>query len=256
MDIVGRTVLLTGASGGLGRATAVALAERGASLVLSARSVDALNEVAEATGGEVLPADLTRRSDVEMLEERCRAVDIVVANAAMGADPAFADMDAEIIDRALDVNLRAPMQMARAFVQGRLAKGLTGHIVFIGSLSGIVASTETTLYNATKFGLRGFALALHQDLADTPVGVTHVAPGFIRDAGMFADSGVELPAAVRTKSPQDVAAAVIKGIETNRPEVFVAPTELRALATLGGMIPRVAAAAQARSGVNERRRQR
>jgi short-subunit dehydrogenase len=162
-------------------------------------------------------------------------------------------MTARDIDRAVDINLRAPMQLSRAFVHGHLDSGRPGHIVLVGSLAGIVTSPDSRLYNTTKFGLRGFALALRADLADTPVGVTLVAPGFIRDAGMFADSGVVLPRVVRTKSPGDVADAVVKGIESNRGEVFVSPIELRLLATLGSMVPSLSQAAQQRFGVAERR---
>ncbi len=99
--------------------------------------------------------------------------------------------------------------------------------MFVSSLSGRAASARSSLYNATKFGLRGFALALRMDLRAQGVGVSLVSPGFIRDAGMFADSGAPLPPGVGTRSPQDVARAVAEAIERNRAEVDVAPLSLR-----------------------------
>ena len=82
------------------------------------------------------------------------------------------------------------------------------------------------MYSATKFGLRGFALSLREDLRSAGVGVSVVLPGFIRDAGMFADTGVKLPLGVGTKAPEDVADAVLRASSTNRAEVDVAPAGL------------------------------
>ncbi len=102
-----------------------------------------------------------------------------------------------------------------------------GHLVFMGSLAGKAASPASSLYNATKFGLRGFALALREDLRDAGVGVSVIMPGFISDAGMFADSGVKLPPGVGTRTPEQVAAAVLRAVEQNRAEVTVAPLPIR-----------------------------
>jgi short-subunit dehydrogenase len=105
-----------------------------------------------------------------------------------------------------------------------------------------------SVYNATKFGMRGFALALREDMRPHNVGVSTVFPGYIRDAGMFADSGATLPAGVGTRSPQDVARATARAIERNRAEVDVAPLGLRLLALLGGAAPSLAATIQRRIG--------
>jgi short-subunit dehydrogenase len=127
----------------------------------------------------------------------------------------------------------------------------TGHLVFISSLSGKSAAPGTSIYSATKFGMRGFALGLREDFHGTGVGVTTVFPGFIRDAGMFAESGAELPRFVGTKTAQDVADAVIRGIERNRAELDVAPVSMRLGATLSGMLPGSLAAIQRRLGSAE-----
>lgn len=237
MRISGSTILLTGASGGLGQAMGRSLAANGARLVVTARNRQQLDALAADTGAEVVVADLCARDDVDALIRRADTIDILVANAGTGADVPVEDESPENIDRVVDVNLRAPIQLASAFAQAKLDAGTPAHIVMVGSLSGLAATPLTRLYNATKFGLRGFALALRQDLAGTNVGVSIVEPGFIRDAGMFADSGIDLPKGVRTKSPADVARGVIDAIEHDRGEVFVAPIELRLGATLATVAP-------------------
>ena len=94
------------------------------------------------------------------------------------------------------------MIMSRVLMSGMIERG-AGHIVFVSSLAGKAASPRASIYNGTKFGLRGFALALREDLAGegTGVGVSVVLPGFVRDAGMFADSGANAPPGVGTATP-------------------------------------------------------
>jgi len=254
MDISGRKVLLTGASGGLGEAIAIDLAGRGAQLILTARRAAELSSLAERIDAEVLVADLTDRADLERVLGAARQVDVLVANAGIGADVPIEDLTAADVDRSIEVNLRAPILMATEFVNARVAQRLPGQVVFIGSLSGLAPTPMTRMYNATKFGLRGFALSLREDLVGTGVGVSIVEPGFIRDAGMFADSGTELPSGVRTKSPADVAAGVARAISSDVAEVFVAPVELRLAATLATVAPALSSRIQRRLGVADIKR--
>ncbi len=249
LEIQGRRVLVTGASGGIGAAIVRALHARGATVLVSARRVEVLEGLAAELGDriEALPADLTDSGDVARLSERAGDVDALVANAALPASGALLDFEPDEIDRALDVNLRAPIQLARALAPGMVERGL-GHLVFISSLSGKVTSPGSALYSATKFGLRGMALGLRQDLEGTGVGVTTVFPGFIRDAGMFHDSGTKLPPGVGTRTPQQVADAVVSGIERGRLEVDVAPFSLRLGAVAAGVAPGAMAALQRRLG--------
>lgn len=170
----------------------------------------------------------------------------------MGADPALADLTEESIDFSIDVNLRAPIVLSHRYATARIEAGRPGQIVLVGSLAGLAASPGTRMYNATKFGLRGFALSFRQELEGTGVGCTLVAPGFIRDAGMFADGGVELPPGVRTKSPADVAAGVVRAITHNPMEVYVSPAELRLASTLGTVAPTLSALVQRKLNVTER----
>jgi uncharacterized protein len=253
MDIDGARIAITGAAGGLGAATARCLAQRGAHLVLSGRNESALNALAAEVGGAVVVADLRNRDDVERLASLVRSLDVLVLNAGVEDDAAIADVTADEVDAVLDTNLRAPIQLAIPFVQHHLAASTPGSLVFMGSVAGVSTTPESRMYNATKFGLRGFALSLRQDLHDTPVQVTHVLPGFIRDAGMFEDSGTELPPAVRTRSPADVAAGVCRAIEHGPAEIFVAPPEMRLGATLAGGMPSVSASILRRLGAGQRR---
>jgi short-subunit dehydrogenase len=248
MEIRGREVLLTGASGGLGIAIADELSGRGAKLTLSARRVEELERLAERTRAEVLVADLTAPEGLERVLDIARRADVLVANAGMGSHETLAEVTAADVDRSIAVNLRAPILLATAFAQAHLERGRPGQIVFIGSLSGLAASPGNRMYNATKFGLRGFSLSLREDLFGTGIGVSIVEPGFIRDAGMFAASGMQLPKGVRTKRPSDVGAAVARAIESDPAELFVAPIELRLSVTLASVVPTLAAAIQRRVG--------
>ena len=141
------------------------------------------------------------------------------------------------------------MQLARALVPHMVERG-TGHLVFISSLSGKFASAGASIYNATKFGLRGFGFALHEELRGTGVGVTTVFPGFIREAGMFADSGVELPRGVGSRRPEDVAACRDRRASSKgRAEIDVAPRSLAFGARLFGVAPRMVAGVNRRLGL-------
>ncbi len=240
-------MLLTGATGGIGGAAARALAARGATVVLTGRRAEPLEALAGEIGGRALAADLAERDAVAQLVADAGDVDVLVANAALPASGELTSFSAEEVDRALDVNLRAPIQLARLLAPVMCARR-SGHMVFVSSLSGRTAGPHSSLYSATKFGLRGFSLGLRQDLAEHGVGVSCVFPGFVRDAGMFADSGATLPPGVGTSSPEEVAAGILRAIERNRGEVDVAPLAMRAGARLGGLAPELTATVQGRLG--------
>jgi short-subunit dehydrogenase len=245
--LVSGEVLLTGATGGIGRAIARAFAARGASLILTGRRPEVLDSLAQEVSGRAIARDLSRRDELDRLLAEVGDVDVLVANAALPASGLLTELSQEQIDRMLEVNLRAPLALARALAPAMIARR-RGHMVFISSLSAKTASPASSIYAATKFGLRGFALGLREDLRPHGVGVSTILPGFIRDAGMFADAGIELPRGVGTRSPADVGAAVIRAIERNRAEVEVAPLGLRLGATFGGVAPEVAAAVSRRMG--------
>lgn len=242
MDLAGRNTLLTGATGGLGRAIAVALAERGATLTLSGRKADALQSLAAELPGEghrVLPADLSEVGAAERLATEAGEVEILIANAGLPATGRLTDFTTEELTGALRVNLEAPILLARAVEPAMVERG-AGHMVFVSSLSGKSPSPLSSIYNATKFGLRGFALGLRTDLNPRGVGVSIVSPGTIREAGMYSDSGAPPIKGLGTGSPKQVADAVVKAIEKNKVEVTVAPPQQRFLAHFALASPGVA----------------
>src|SRR5918992_743425 len=180
MEIRGARTLLTGASGGLGEAIARALSERGADLLQLERLV--------ADAGEL---------------------DVLVANAGLPGSGTLPRLDPAEIDRVLEVNLRAPIMLARLLVPGMIERG-RGQLVFVASFAGKVPSAaESSIYTATKFGLRGFAHVLRAQLKRKGVGVSLVTPGPIRDAGMFARGGGKTPPFIRPLAPEDVGKAVV-----------------------------------------------
>jgi short-subunit dehydrogenase len=252
VDLEGKRLLLSGATGGIGRAIADGLARRGALLVLSSRKAEELQQLARSLpGGEdrhsTLVADLAEPGAAERLIEDAGDLDGLVANAALPASGKLDKFTSEEVQRAIRVNFESPILMARA-LGPKLAEKGAGHLVFISSLSGKVGSPRSALYSSTKFGLRGFAFALREDLQPHGVGVSIVSPGFVRGAGMWADANVDPPPMIGTTTPEKVAGAVIRAIERNRNEITVAPMRQRFLAEVGYRHPEFAARFQRRSG--------
>ena len=245
--IKGARALVTGATGGIGQAIARSLHTQGAELVLSGRRTEVLEPLARELGATVIAADLADLDDVARLLEEAGPIDILVANAALPASGALLEYTHEEILRNVSVNLTVPILMARDMAESMVDRG-HGQIVMIGSVSGKTASAQASMYNATKFGLRGFSLALRQDLAGRGVGVSLVEPGFVRDAGMFVEAGGKLPRGVRTVTPEQVAKKVVKAIKRDRAEIVVAPIELRGGAAMGSVFPTLSAKLQKAGG--------
>jgi short-subunit dehydrogenase len=250
MELRGSNVLLTGATGGIGHAIARALHQRGASLVLTGRRAEVLEPLAAELGGRATAVDLGVREELDRLLDEAGDVDVLVANAALPASGDALEFRVDQIDRALEVNLRAPMVLSRVLGERMAARG-RGHIVLISSLSGKSGQAGSAIYSATKFGLRGFGQGLRGDLAPRGVGVSVVFPGFIRDAGMFHDSGTKLPRGVGTSTPEQVAAGVVRAIEAGKGEVDVAPVGMRAGAAFGGLAPTLSARVAQRLGADK-----
>jgi short-subunit dehydrogenase len=247
MEISGSNVLLTGATGGLGQAIARALHAKGGELILTGRRADVLEPLASECSARALAVDLSEAAEVDRLLAEAGEVDVLVANAALPASGMLDSFDVQQIDRAIDVNLRAPIVMAHALAPQMVGRG-RGHLLFMSSLSGKAATAGSSMYNATKFGLRGFAMAMRAELHGTGVGVSAVFPGFIRDAGMFAEAQVALPRGVGTRTPEDVARATVKAIERNQGEVDVAPLSLRLGSAFSGIAPELAATVTRKTG--------
>jgi short-subunit dehydrogenase len=253
MELEGKRILLSGATGGLGQAIARELAAGGAKLVLSSRKSEELERLADSLPGdghEVAVVDLAEEGAAEQLVRDAGDLDGLVANAALPGVGAVETIEKRELMTTLRVNLEAPILMSRELAPRLIKKG-EGHIVFISSLNGKVATPRTAIYCTTKFGLRGFALALREDLHPKGVGVSIVSPGFVREAGMFHKSGVQAPPGLGTTTPKRVGKAVVRAIRRNRAEVEPATRRLRLATGFAHRHPELAARVQ-RSGGAER----
>ena len=168
-----------------------------------------LEPLAAELGARALAVDLSEPAEVDRLVAECRRGRHPRRERRAAGRGTLEIFTVEEIDRALDVNLRAPIVLAHALLPAMLARR-RGQLVFISSIAGKAAVPgDPRSTTPSKFGLRGFAAALRADLHGTGVGVSRVFPGFIRDAGMYVDAGVELPPGVGTRRPEDVARGVV-----------------------------------------------
>ena len=210
-------------------------------MILSSRKADELERLAAELPGDghrAIQTDLAEEGAALRLIADAAEIDVLVANAGLPASGRLDGFTQEEIGRALRVNLESPVRMARELIPAMQERG-EGHLVFVSSISGKVSTARASLYAATKFGLRGFALCLREDLREAGVGVSVISPGAISGAGMFADSGAKPPPGLGTGTPEQVAAAVVEAIERNRAETSVAPRRQRAVARLAMMAPEI-----------------
>ncbi len=238
LTLLDEVAIVTGASSGIGAATAQELGRRGATVVLAARRAQELNDNVEAireAGGDALavPTDIADETQVQLLVDRAMArygrVDVLVNNAGVGwLNPLVSSPPADIVGL-VDVNLMGPMLLTRAVLPGMLARR-HGVIVFVGSLSGRVAMEP--LYSATKYGLRGFSLSLRRQLLGSGVSVSLVSPGNIKTA-------MTRHVAARMPEPDIVATTIADLVMHPRREVVV-PRRHYAIAWLEELLPSVA----------------
>ncbi len=239
-DLSGRSALVTGASRGIGRAVAAALAGAGACVIMAARSRDALEAAAREVGGHAIVADVGAAADVERLVaetaefSRGSVPDIVVnAAGAFRLAPVASISPAEFEDQ-IRVNLLAPFLVVRAVLPGMLARG-TGHIVNIGSVAGRHALPGNAAYGASKFGLRGFHEVLAAELRDTGVRATLIEPA-ATDTPLWdpldPDARSDLPSRSQMLRPEEVAAAVRFVVEQPT-EVEISGLAIRATGNRG-----------------------
>ncbi|MEV6595513.1 SDR family NAD(P)-dependent oxidoreductase [Actinoplanes sp. NPDC051346] len=214
-----RVIIVTGASSGIGRATALRLGRPGTTLVLAARRAEELAEVAaaiETNGGSalVVPTDLREPDAIEALVERATTatgtIDVLVNNAGLSG-PETVLLDDPRLIAMVDVNLLAPIRLMRAVVPSMRAAG-GGAIVNIGSVAGEIGVGG--VYSATKFALRGMTDSVRRELAGTGIGVTLIEPGRI---------GTEMNArdADRLPGPDIVVDAVERALRKPRRRIVV-----------------------------------
>jgi NADP-dependent 3-hydroxy acid dehydrogenase YdfG len=230
--------IVTGSSSGIGAATARELARRGARVVLAARRVDELEAQRRAitlAGGQAItvPTDVTDAAQVARLVERAHQafgrVDVLVNNAGVSSSTPLAATSSDEITRLLRVNLFGAMLVTRAVLSEMLQRR-HGAIVSVGSVQGRVAVDP--LYSATKFGVRGFSLALRRQIAGSGVSVSLVAPGNIRTA---MTSGLR----ERMPGPELIAGTIADVIVSPRREVIV-PSKYHAIVWLDQLLPAAA----------------
>jgi hypothetical protein len=235
--------IVTGASSGIGRAIALALADQGARVSLAARTESALHEVAGEIRGRgqealVVPTDVTQQEHVEHLVEETIArwgrIDILVANAGAYVRAPVTELTVADVERSMAVNFYGAMYAVLAVQPHMLAQG-NGHVVLISSMDGKKGLPLDGPYVVAKFALGGLGEVFRQELRGTGVRVTTVFPGRV-DTPLIDD--VEVPWISAKVPPEAVARATVRAIQRNRAEVIV-PFQARALYYLNTFCPRL-----------------
>lgn len=247
MKISGSTVLITGASGGIGGAIARELAWHGASLILVNRDSTKLAAFAAelmASGGKVIPlvGDLATPGEparlVQAALDQAGTIDILINCAGVQNFGFFAQETAADTATLFHINTIAPIALANAVLPHMLRRG-KGQIVNVGSIFGSIGFPCFASYSASKFALRGFSEALRRELAGTGIGVTYVAPRFTRTA--FNRSAVARMAnalKMNQDEPESVAATVIATIERDDRERYLGWPE-KLFVRINSILPRL-----------------
>lgn len=214
----GEIAVVTGASSGIGRATARALAAEGATVVVTARRAERLDQLVdelESAGGRALAvtADLTNATHVERLARAAHdawgRVDILVNNAGVGKYGPIEVYDPDDYDWMMNTNMRAGFLCTRAFLPAMKERG-HGQVCFVGSVAGLRGLPNESVYCASKFAQMGFAQALDHETRDHGVKVSVVAPGGVHTEFAIGTGRTEGdPTLDEMLSPDDVAAAVV-----------------------------------------------
>lgn len=241
MQWQGTTTVITGASRGIGRSVALAAAAKGARVGLIARDKADLEAVLAETGGRgaIALADVADphalAAALTALEAELGPVDVLVANAGIGAYGAFVDTSSEEIERIVRVNVLGTAHAIRAVLPGMIERR-RGHIVTIGSIAGRIGSPFEAIYSATKFAGVGLTESLVIELEPYGIGVSMVNPGPV--ATHFGEARGHPYDRQRPKPvpPEQVAAAVIKAVEANRHEQYV-PSSFRPAVVIRHLIP-------------------
>lgn len=221
MNVAGKRILITGASGGIGGAIAAVLAKAGAQLILCGRQRELLENLrARIQHSEqhiCCCFDITTTDPNFILEslQSCGMVDILINNAGMGEFGWLEDQTPENITRQIMTNLTAPIMMTRMILPSIKKPGM---IVNIGSCLGAIGYPGYSVYSATKFGLRGFSESLSRELAQENINVIYIAPR-ATDTGFNSNVVTQMNATLgnATDTPEIVARIVLSSIEAEKP---------------------------------------
>ena len=246
MEIRGKITLVTGASRGLGALISKTLAKAGARVVGVARSAQGLEETrgeVERAGGQftVIPFDLSQPQTMGTLHaevaRQVGPIDILVNNAGVEEYIPFQDSSFEQLQQILHTNLMAPMELTRRFLPGLLERG--GHIVNIASLGGKKGIPYNSIYSASKGGMVLWSDGLRQELRGTKVKVSVICPGFVSEAGMFADAKQDISGLLGTVRAQEVADAVARAIRRESAEIVLNRGPIKVLLAFNQVLPQV-----------------
>jgi short-subunit dehydrogenase len=240
-----RHILLTGASGGIGAATAAALAAPGTRLTLVARNPERLRQLADrlapgCDGVTTIAADLgvggTAPQVISEATAAQGAIDVLVNCAGVNDFGRFVAASPEKIEALIVTNLLAPIQLSRAVLPGMLARR-RGRIANVGSVMGGVGFAGFAVYCATKFGLRGFSEALRRELKGSGVSVAYVAPRYTRTAlNTAAMDRMAKAVRMNTDAPETAARAIAAAVNGRKPEHTIGAME-RLLVRINGVLP-------------------
>lgn len=256
--------LVTGASRGLGPYICRALASEGVNIVAAARTTDLLEKVAASlrqhgVRSVAVTSDLTvaaeRVSLVERSERALGAIDILINNAGIESEGAFLGIDDGTIEETVEVNLTAPMHLARMLLPQMIERG-HGHIVNLSSVGGKRGAPYDAVYCGTKAALIQWSNALRLELKGTGVTVSVICPGYVTEVGMFAKFGIDPPLILGSCTPHQVARGLIRVISRNRPELIINSRPVRPLLGLGEMFPRLADWMMGALGITEFQRRK
>jgi short-subunit dehydrogenase len=227
-----KTIVITGASGGIGAALAAQLGRQGHRLALAARREPELNAVARQSGAEtiVVPTDVTNRADVEHLRDRALTVfgriDVWVNNAGRGITKPVLELTDEELDQMMAVNVKSALYGMQAIAPHFIERG-AGHIINVSSiLSRVPFATYRSAYNAAKAALNAVTANARVDLAPKGIHVTLVMPGLVSSdfqKNAVGGGSPPLPPNTPSQTPQEAAAAIVKVIEQPVAEVYTNP---------------------------------
>lgn len=244
MKLSGARALITGASSGIGSATARLLARAGARVLLTGRDATALGALAEETGGSALAVELGAPDAAVRLAEWAGDVDLLVCNAGLGWAGELDDMPIATIDEIVEVNLSVHMRLTRLLLPSMVARGV-GHLVFVSSIAGSMGVADEAVYAGTKAGLRTFASSVRLAVAKKGIGVSVVVPGVVATPFFQRHGRTYDEAQLKAIPADEVAKALVDAVVRNRAEVF-APAWLRFPARFYGAAPAFVHALQRR----------
>ncbi len=248
MQIVGKTALVTGASSGIGKAAAIDLARRGATVAICARRLERLEETLRecreyAPASRAYPCDVRDRGQIARTAASARTdlgpIEILVNNAGVSAYPLFTEAPEELFEELLRANYLSAVYFTRELVPSMIERG-SGAVVFVSSFAGRIATWRHTAYSASKFAVTGFAEALYYEVRSRGVHVAVIQPGVIRTEMFDKSPGFEYlrhviePQFVGTEV---VTRAIAKAIEKERFELF-APSRYGIVWKLRALLPR------------------